>query len=289
VWTAVDQTTFQCMYNNSKSVAFVRIYTPDSGGKNDSNGVNNVVNALAANLGVEVFVQPAPQSSKTGAQQFDEAYNYMDDNQITFGTIWLIVTQPNTWSTTPSDNTAFISSFLDEARSYNKGVGIYTSWYDWYLITNYWDGVEANGPVHLWYWNVLGLGSNDETVAGFSDFRSFGSWDDQPAVKQYGIIETVCGVTVNVDVFKTPQNSSSSWAADSLKERNKKLVAARRSAIATPVHHGGEREADKGDHLVVGENGLGKRRGVNEKGGWLKELHGGRRPKGQVPPKIYGY
>jgi len=91
VWTAVDQSTFQCVYNSGYSIAFIRIYTPDSGGKNDTNAVNNVVNALNVSLGVEVFVQTPPLSRKSGAMRFDESYGYMDDNWISFGTIWLLV------------------------------------------------------------------------------------------------------------------------------------------------------------------------------------------------------
>ncbi|KAK6028429.1 hypothetical protein OSTOST_05526 [Ostertagia ostertagi] len=52
----------------------------------------------------------------------------------------------------------------------------------------------------LWYWNVYGGGPSNETPPNFNDFRSFGGWM-APSVKQFAQVESVCGVTVNRDVY----------------------------------------------------------------------------------------
>ncbi|KAJ1350527.1 hypothetical protein KIN20_006332 [Parelaphostrongylus tenuis] len=107
-------------------------------------------------------MRPQPNSEKSGAQQLDEAYKYLTSSGIR------VVTQ------------------------YGLSVGIYTNYYDWSQITN---GTVV-GNTMLWYWNVYGSGEAGESQPNFKDFDPFSGWS-APTVKQFGQVESVCGVTVN--------------------------------------------------------------------------------------------
>ncbi|KAJ1371039.1 hypothetical protein KIN20_032908 [Parelaphostrongylus tenuis] len=54
----------------------------------------------------------------------------------------------------------------------------------------------------LRYWNVYGSGVAGESQPNFKDFYSFAGWG-APTVKQFAQVESVCGVTVNRDVYAT--------------------------------------------------------------------------------------
>jgi len=211
----VSKKAFQCMRNNGYGAASIRIYSPAGSGSIDRNGKDNIMNAIAANLGVETFVQPNPLSSKSGATQFSESQNYYSGQGITISRIWLVVSDPMKWSSNMQSNINFINSFISQARQGRVEVGIYTNWYDWLLITGGYS-VQRSGNVLLWYWHTLGQGISAETDPNFSDFRSFSGWQT-PAIKQFGIVEAVCGVNVNRDAFVT--------SADSANENDTKLAA----------------------------------------------------------------
>ena len=56
----------------------------------NQNGLQSVKSAYSANLGTEVYVTPAT-SGKSGAQQFNEAYNALKSQGFNVRTIWLQV------------------------------------------------------------------------------------------------------------------------------------------------------------------------------------------------------
>ncbi|EPB77548.1 hypothetical protein ANCCEY_03390 [Ancylostoma ceylanicum] len=114
----------------------------------------------------EAYMTPQPKSSKTGAQQFDEMYGGLRNSYINILSIWV--------------------------QQYGLGVGVYTNVYEWNEITG---GATADN-VLLWYWNVYGAGTSNESPATFSDFHSFAGWT-VPTAKQYGQVGSVCGVDVN--------------------------------------------------------------------------------------------
>ncbi|VDO42026.1 unnamed protein product [Haemonchus placei] len=157
-----------------------------------------LMNIHSAGLGTEVFMTPQPNSAKTGAQQFDEMYNNLRNSNINVRAVWIQVTSPINWSLVTTNNVNFLNSILSRARQYGITVGIYTNYYDWSQITN---GAMVSN-VMLWYWNVYGGGPQNETPADFSDFRQFGGWT-VPSVKQFAQVESVCGVTVNRNVYTT--------------------------------------------------------------------------------------
>ncbi|KJH51387.1 hypothetical protein DICVIV_02401 [Dictyocaulus viviparus] len=200
----VSPTTFQCIRRYGYNVVFLRAYSPYNQGQVDPNIVSNIKNAFYAGLGTEVYMTPQPNSVKTGIQQFDEMYSYLTTSGIKVRTVWIQVTSPINWSYTIARNTNFIRNILNRARQYGVNVGIYTNVYDWNQITN---GLVVNNAM-LWYWNVFGPGISGESSSDFGDFRSFGGWN-KVMVKQFAQVESVCGVTVNRDIYKTASMPSS--------------------------------------------------------------------------------
>ncbi|VDM72928.1 unnamed protein product [Strongylus vulgaris] len=144
---------------------------------------------------------PQPNSAKSGIQQFDEMYSGLKNANINVRSVWVQasvdrVTSPVNWFTSTSTNINFLNSILSRANQYGLSIGIYTSIYDWNQITG---GATINNAM-LWYWNTYGSGVSNESPADFNDFRAFGGWTT-PNVKQFAQVETVCGVTVNRDIY----------------------------------------------------------------------------------------
>ncbi|XGW13085.1 hypothetical protein V3C99_013600 [Haemonchus contortus] len=218
----VSLSGFQCIRNNLYNVAFIRAYTPVGQGQIDPYACANIQNANAAGMGTEVYMTPQPNSAKTGAQQFDEMYSNLRNSNINVQSVWIQVTSPVNWYVTSSLNINFINSILSRASQYGLTIGIYTNVNEWNQIT----GSASISNAMLWYWNTYGSGVSNETPANFNDFRSFGGWT-YPSVKQFGQVESVCGITVNRDIYST------SSAAAGMSRR------------------------EKSDHIIVGGLGLG--------------------------------
>ncbi|WKX95977.1 hypothetical protein Q1695_012438 [Nippostrongylus brasiliensis] len=214
---------FQCIKNNYYSVAFIRAYAPTGSGIVDAYACANIQNANSAGVGTEVYMTPQPSSSKTGATQFDEMYNNLRNSNINVRSIWVQVTSPVNWYASSTTNINFLNSILSRASQYGLSVGIYTNSYEWSQIT----GGATITNAQLWYWNTNGAGVANESPANYNDFRSFGGWSS-PSVKQFAQVESVCGLTVNRDIY----TSSTS------------LVA-------------GMARREKGDQITVGGLGLG--------------------------------
>ncbi|EPB77546.1 hypothetical protein ANCCEY_03388 [Ancylostoma ceylanicum] len=202
----VSVTQFQCIRNSSYNVAFISAYSTAGQGQPDWHAPINIQNANAAGLKSEVYMRPQPRSTKTGVQQFDEMYGGLRNNNINIKTIWIQMTSLTNWYSNTTYNLNFINGILTRAsvhmlgrlknKQYNLNIGIYTSRYEWNVIT---DGGEAENMM-LWYWNVYGNGPANESPANFNDFIPFGGWAS-PSAKQFGQSESVCGVTVNRDIY----------------------------------------------------------------------------------------
>ncbi|KAJ1372244.1 hypothetical protein KIN20_034344 [Parelaphostrongylus tenuis] len=195
---SVSESSFACIREYGYTLVFLRCYSPDGEGQVDIAAVFNIQNADSVGLGTEVYMRPQPNSEKTGAQQLDEAYNYLTISGIRIVTVWIQVTSPINWSTNIARNVDFINSIAARAKEYGLRVGIYTNYYDWSQITN----GAVLGNTMLWYWNVYGSGVPGESQPTFKDFRPFAGWS-APAVKQFAQVEYVCGVAVNRDVYPT--------------------------------------------------------------------------------------
>uniref|UniRef100_A0A0N5BT78 Glycoside hydrolase n=1 Tax=Strongyloides papillosus TaxID=174720 RepID=A0A0N5BT78_STREA len=196
---------FRCIKSNGYSAIFTQIYSAANGGLVDATGSQNVLNAYQAGLGTEVYINPAPKSTKQSYVQFDESYKQLRNANINVRTIWLKVTDPVLWYQNPSYNINFIQGMITRARNYGITLGIFTNWYDWYQITASTTTFQQyNLP--LWYWDVYGFGPSAEGSRDFSDFRSFGSWTSASA-KEYALTEWLCSAAISkVVYFKSNSN-----------------------------------------------------------------------------------
>ncbi|VDM79274.1 unnamed protein product, partial [Strongylus vulgaris] len=80
-------------------------------------------------------------------------------------------------------------------------------------------GATINNAM-LWYWSTYGSGVSNESPANFNDFRAFGGWTT-PSVKQFAQVETVCGVTVNRDIYAV---TAAEKVAGMAKEKSEAIV-----------------------------------------------------------------
>ncbi|KAK6030040.1 hypothetical protein OSTOST_03834 [Ostertagia ostertagi] len=142
-----------------------------------------------AGLGTEVYMTPQPNSAKTGGQQLDEMYNNLRNSNINVQSIWIQVTSPVNWYVTSTLNINFINSIL----------------------------TRANVLEHIRQWSIA-----NETPANFSDFLSFAGWTS-PSVKQFAQVESVCGITVNRDIYST---SSAAVAGMARREKGDQQIIA---------------------------------------------------------------
>nr|CDJ84787.1 C. briggsae CBR-LYS-10 protein [Haemonchus contortus] len=197
--STISTSTFKCLKENHYDVVFIRGYTGSYQGQVDPFSVLNIQNATAAGLGIEVYMTPQPSSaSKTGAQQFDEMYEKLQDANINLRTIWVQVTSREDWSDSSTTNVNFLNSIFERALEHNISIGIYTNSEDWDKITD----SASTKNVKLWYWSARGSGAVNESAPNFDDFQPFASWTS-PSMKQFAKFETICGVIVNRNIYKT--------------------------------------------------------------------------------------
>ncbi|GMR38479.1 hypothetical protein PMAYCL1PPCAC_08674, partial [Pristionchus mayeri] len=189
---------FNCLRSNHYSSVFIRVYKPDGNGGVDTAGILNVGPAFNSGLGVEVYMTPNPLSSKSANTQVDELVKAMRSGGVQAKSVWVLVTSPINWKQVQATNLNFIKTVISRFSSYGINIGIYTSRYDWQQITGNAGYLGSN--IRLWYWNVYGLGPDGESPANFLDFRPFGQWSIA-AVKQFGQYESLCGFTVNRNIY----------------------------------------------------------------------------------------
>ncbi|KHJ90044.1 hypothetical protein OESDEN_10119 [Oesophagostomum dentatum] len=187
---------FACMKESGYDVAFIRAYNASFYGTFDKNAISNLRNADSAGLGAEVFMTPQPNSHKSGGTQLLEVYNGLKYAGIAANRIWVQVTSPDKWRKYYQTNVAFLTEIARAALVKGITIGYYTNKSDWARITN---SASAQAKF-LWYWNVNGTGPSGESPADFSDFLPFGGFA-MPLAKQFGKAESVCGFTVNRDVY----------------------------------------------------------------------------------------
>ncbi|RCN40626.1 hypothetical protein ANCCAN_13445 [Ancylostoma caninum] len=174
--------TFRKTCQLRNSIAFDRTtstgYSSAGDGQFDRNAVTNIQNAFAAGLGTDVYMTPQPKSSKSGAEQFDEMYDGLKNNNIDVQSVAF----PANWHSNTATNIDFLSSILSRTNKYRIPIGIYTNYKDWDQIVG---RVQISGPL-LWYRNVYSV---------MFDFAPFAGWTS-PTVTQYGEASSICGVTV---------------------------------------------------------------------------------------------
>ncbi|XGW13090.1 hypothetical protein V3C99_013602 [Haemonchus contortus] len=202
--TKVPYSAFQCIYQNTYKLAFIRAYYPYNQGEVDPNVTENIFSAESAGLGIEAYMVPQPKSNKSGSVQFDEMVNNLEMRFIDLNSVWIQVTKPSNWFPTPKANINFLNDIFIRASLDGMQVGVFTNKDDWTQITN---GAKVNNAM-LWYWSVEGPGSANMTQPDFNDFTPFAGWT-APSVKQFVQSDTICGVTLNRNVYDTsiPVNS----------------------------------------------------------------------------------
>ncbi|VDP36618.1 unnamed protein product [Heligmosomoides polygyrus] len=199
---------FRCIKSAGYSTVFLRAYDPTGQGRFDSNVVGNVHLAAQAGLGIEVYMTPQIRSYKNGTMQFKELIDGLTYGSVRVRTVWVQVTSPIHWDPYTQNNIAFLNQIMMAAQRYGINIGFYTNNYDWSQIAN--NAWVENAM--LWYWRVNGGGPQGETPANFDDYHAFGHWY-KPTVKQFAQVESVCGITVNRDVYALSMYKDKSMAA----------------------------------------------------------------------------
>ncbi|CAB3398697.1 unnamed protein product [Caenorhabditis bovis] len=192
---AMSISQMNCLKFEGYRTIFVRAFFNNSF---DPNCVQNILNAHKAGLGIEIYIRPNVTAGIKAFEQVDSVVGELKKHSIDIRSIWIQVTSPIEWSQSELHRLMFIANMIERIRHHGLNVGVYTSNYDWRLITGDW--MKAGDEVMLWYWHVIATGVDGETTPTFDDFRPFGGWQ-KPAVKQFGQFEKVCNVAANRNVY----------------------------------------------------------------------------------------
>ncbi|PIC27172.1 hypothetical protein B9Z55_019505 [Caenorhabditis nigoni] len=187
-----------CLRDHGYKSVFVRALNPSGNTYFDKEALNTINNAYDAGLGSEIYITPNISSARSGGDQVSLVYQNLHDNGINVRSIWIQVTSPSNWEAPMPVRIEFIHDMIQRAQDLGLAVGIYTSFYDWLEITGGFNNFSSQ--VFLWYWHVLGMGADAETIPTLEDFRPFGPWK-QATIKQFGQVEKLCGMIVNRNVY----------------------------------------------------------------------------------------
>ncbi|CAG8821999.1 16737_t:CDS:2, partial [Dentiscutata erythropus] len=160
------------------------------GGAIDSNFLRNYMNAKEAGYTyIDVYISPCTGRStcKTPLQQANDLIQFINTHQMVVKKIWLWVdVDPDSgnWDLGPIKNRQILNDLHTAWQSTGLEFGIYTSQYQWELITgdNNW---VLNSSLPLWYAIYDGHPS-------FNDYKIFGGWT-QPTGKQFNGDSKFCG------------------------------------------------------------------------------------------------
>ncbi|CAI5451082.1 unnamed protein product [Caenorhabditis angaria] len=173
----------------------------------DKSMAQTIQDAYSNHFHVELYMAPNPYTYVSGADQVQNLYNGLIDNQIPIDRLWVAVNYTEAWPVNKTANVALVDSVLHKARQLGfKKIGIFSNSVDWNNITGNWKG--AGSDIILWYTSHPGNGRSGESPRSFDDFVPFGNWT-QAEVKQYGVIETVYSTIVNRDIFVLQRNPDS--------------------------------------------------------------------------------
>ncbi len=180
--------TFQCIKNGGYGFAIIRGYC--SYGGVDHNAVQSLTNAKSAGLITDIYMFPCRGKSATA--QVDEMMNAIPANL--YGMIWIDVeTNPSSGCGWTGDNCGFITEIVNRIKSKGKVPAIYSSVYMWTSIFGSKTACPSLASQQLWY-------AHYDNNPSFSDFSSFGGWS-KPAIKQYVGDTTLCGAGVDKNFY----------------------------------------------------------------------------------------
>lgn len=203
--------SWQCMVQNGKTFAVVRVY--QSNGVPDPNGPYSINDAWSGGMHyVDGYIFPC-YSCGNAAKQMDDTINSLKSHGLkilgvnsedketlmaknngtlgtTVGMLWIDVEGTQYWSSNAANNVNFIQQMVDEGNRQGVSLGIYTSNSQWGPIAG---GSTQFKQYPLWYPHYDGNPS-------FSDFYSFGGWT-QPAIKQYQGTTSYCSASVDLSCY----------------------------------------------------------------------------------------
>lgn len=137
---------------------------------------------------VDVYSFMCPNCAGNGRGAVKELVDYLRNNDVRFGQIWLDVEQcTNCWHADKRENCKWVGSLVDQYRAMGVSHGIYASPYEWSITVG-----DACDYSHLPLWWADYDGKPD-----FSGFRSFGGWK-RPAMHQFADhADNSCGISVD--------------------------------------------------------------------------------------------
>uniref|UniRef100_A0A914DU78 Lysozyme n=1 Tax=Acrobeloides nanus TaxID=290746 RepID=A0A914DU78_9BILA len=194
---------FSCLGTQGYGIFIGQVYSSD--GAFDEIGIQNIINARAAGIYVDVYITPCRNANNnctngliSGSDQANAIIQRMNDANIV-GFLFLVIAR-NNWPADQTGNRAFILNFTNTVKTaftngaFASGIGIYTSYNDWsQIVGSSWSG--ASDMDLFWVnWN----GKPDLTTG----FTPFGGWS-APCFHQYAgnVATNNCtgGVPINYD------------------------------------------------------------------------------------------
>lgn len=203
---STSKSSFECLKSNGYTFAVVRVYK--SNGAVDSNGPTTITNAWNGGMAhVDGYIFPC-YSCGNPKKQMDDTISYLKSHSITFqregevqensnstvgakyGMLWLDIEGTQYWSSSTSNNVAFLNDMVTEGKAQGVSLGIYSSASQWNPIMG---GSTKFSSLPLWYAHYDGS-------ASFSDFSPFGGWS-KPAIKQYAGTTAICSASVDKNYY----------------------------------------------------------------------------------------
>ena len=188
--TLLSSSAASCLLSSGYSFGVVRAYR--SSASVDTNACSSL-KQMGGFKKADVYLFPAPTSSKSASTQMGEMVSYLNANcQSSWsGRVWLDIEGTQYWLGSSSKNQQWYSSLVESCASHNVACGIYSSSYQWSSIfgsTSYKNPVAG---MPLWYAHY-----ENTPNPSFSDFSAFGGWST-PTYKQYKGTTTVCGMGID--------------------------------------------------------------------------------------------
>ncbi|RIB27827.1 Glycoside Hydrolase Family 25 protein [Gigaspora rosea] len=194
-------------FNCSRTLGFERViirgyfeaYDRDPGGAIDSNFLRNYMNAKNGGYTyIDVYMSPCTGRStcKAPLQQVNDLIQFINTNQMIIKTIWLwidIDPDSGNWDLGPTKNRQILNEFHTAWKSTGLEFGIYTSQYQWEVITGDKDWV-LNSSLPLWY-------AIYDSHPDFNDYKTFGGWT-QATGKQFAGDSKFCGGRFDENIFR---------------------------------------------------------------------------------------
>ncbi len=176
---------FKCIKNSGRDFAIIRAYR--SLDIVDINATQNIKNALAAGMDVDVYLFPCVPCN-TPKLQVDKLVDALEG--LNYSRIWVDV-EVYKWFEDIEKNRLFVKNMLDQIIVRGKKAGIYTPIGSYEKVVG--SDWEYASEFPLW----IGIWDDIDRI---DLFKPFSGWY-KPAIKQYTLWPDVCGVGLNLDFY----------------------------------------------------------------------------------------